>query len=129
MRTRTLAVLYLSQGHPAKAIEIIEDLLKEKPDDASLLRLLHDAKRRSLELSSDSSVKREKGGDLGVVALSDAPKHPESVMPPAPPVIAAKPAPAVDVGGREYGVADRALAFIIERTSRWVKVVADRRRR
>lgn len=44
IRTRTLAELYIRQGHPGKAAEILEEIIKDHPRDPELEALLKTAR-------------------------------------------------------------------------------------
>ncbi len=45
IRTQTLAELYLNQGHPQRAIRILENLLAESPGDERVLALIEKARK------------------------------------------------------------------------------------
>ncbi len=65
INTRTLAELYLKQGHTGKALEIVKNLLSDRPNDESLLEL----ERKILDTRSGEAlvegVEESPGGEIG----------------------------------------------------------------
>lgn len=53
IRTRTMAELYLRQGHPKEALDILLELSAAQPDDAALASLMETA-RAALEKAAQT---------------------------------------------------------------------------
>jgi len=63
--TRTMAELYVRQGHPDRAVRIYRRLAEEKPDDASITSRLADLERGSVDVDSVDFP----AGPVGVVGV------------------------------------------------------------
>lgn len=143
LRTRTLAGLYLAQGHPAKALEMIERLLAERPGDARLVQMRADAKRQLTEgvspepqgeeapetFETGSEVRKEPRASFSEKVpgnVENAQSSGQATIAPRP-VVMGTSDERVEV--HKPKMADRTLAFFIERTSRLITAVMERRRR
>jgi len=62
LKTPTLARLYLDQGHPQKAIEILNDLLLKAPGDPLVDQLLAEA-QKEIDRAPDPSMGKELEAD------------------------------------------------------------------
>lgn len=139
LRTRTLAGLYLAQGHPAKALDMIERLLAERPGDAQLVRLRAEAGRQleqgpvGFPVQAEARPEDDSEAPCGVSEQAFA-----DVLRVLPPVTqqraenggaVARGRADAPGGDAKPKATDRALAFFIERTSRLITAVMERRRR
>jgi hypothetical protein len=132
LQTRTMANLYVAQGHPGRAIAILRRLLAMAPNDPELLALLASAK--SAPTSQD--LPPEEGEDhappLHLPSLAGMPKPAPAPTPDARPATTAgrpvpqTPAPRPSLQAR---VLDSAAAFVVERAGRLLERVLTRRRR
>lgn len=56
LKTVTLAKLYIEQDHPKRAIKILNELLKDSPEDETILGLLETAKAKNFKESEKTEV-------------------------------------------------------------------------
>ncbi|RJO63402.1 MAG: hypothetical protein C4523_20455 [Myxococcales bacterium] len=123
IRTRTMAELYLSQGHPGRARSILVELLKDNPGDERLLELLEQARAALIERPDGKGEESSAQAEATATGTAGE-RRPEGETPPAS-------SPTLRKRAAELGAAvvERLANGAIDRLTDILARVQERRRR